>query len=92
MDKTITCKECNTDFTLTEGEQQFFKQMAYQEPKRCKVCRTQRKQAPDTNQTTREQRGTVQWIDGSHGSEHDGDKPRNHRNRRRNRFKSDDTY
>jgi len=44
-DQVIKCIECRTDFTLTEGEQQFFASKGYQPPKRCKPCRQARKAA-----------------------------------------------
>jgi hypothetical protein len=42
-DKTIKCRECKQDFTFTEGEQDFYAQRDFSEPKRCKPCRDARK-------------------------------------------------
>jgi len=42
-DKTINCRECKQDFTFTEGEQDFYAQRDFAEPKRCKPCRDARK-------------------------------------------------
>ena len=42
-DKPITCVECNTPFTFTVGEQEFFASRGYtNEPKRCPDCRSAR--------------------------------------------------
>lgn len=42
-DKTIPCRECREEFAWTVGEQQFFAQMSYNPPVRCKPCRDKRK-------------------------------------------------
>ena len=42
-DKTIKCIDCNKDFIFTESEQQFFEEKGYNAPKRCKNCRTKKK-------------------------------------------------
>lgn len=45
-DKTITCKDCNTDFIFSEGEQAFYQEKGFEnEPQRCPDCRRARKQA-----------------------------------------------
>jgi CxxC-x17-CxxC domain-containing protein len=43
-DKTITCRDCGTDFVFTAGEQEFYAQKGFtNEPSRCPSCRQQRK-------------------------------------------------
>lgn len=43
-DKTITCKECNSDFIFSENEQAFYKEKGFDnEPQRCPACRAARK-------------------------------------------------
>ena len=42
-DKTITCRDCGTNFTFTEGEQDFYSQKGYSEPSRCPDCRAAKK-------------------------------------------------
>lgn len=43
-DKTIICKDCDTPFVWSAGEQAFFKSKNFTEvPKRCKPCRTIRR-------------------------------------------------
>jgi CxxC-x17-CxxC domain-containing protein len=43
-DKSLTCVECNSPFTFTSGEQEFFSSRGYtNEPKRCPECRSARK-------------------------------------------------
>ena len=37
-DKTITCRDCGTDFVFTAGEQEFYAQKGFtNEPTRCPV-------------------------------------------------------
>jgi len=43
-DKKLVCVDCHNEFTLTEGEQKFFVDKGYSEPKRCKPCRDIKKQ------------------------------------------------
>ena len=43
-DKTLSCKECGSEFVFTEGEQQFYQEKGFQnEPQRCPDCRRARK-------------------------------------------------
>jgi CxxC-x17-CxxC domain-containing protein len=44
-DKTLTCRDCGTTFTFTEGEQEFYSQKGYSEPQRCPDCRAAKKAA-----------------------------------------------
>ncbi|MCX7924047.1 MAG: zinc-ribbon domain-containing protein [Clostridia bacterium] len=49
-DKTLTCKDCNTEFTFTESEQAFYKEKGFDnEPQRCADCRRARKQQRNNN-------------------------------------------
>ena len=43
-DKTLTCRDCGTDFVFTAGEQEFYAQKGFtNEPTRCPSCRQARK-------------------------------------------------
>jgi CxxC-x17-CxxC domain-containing protein len=43
-DKTLTCRDCGTDFVFTSGEQDFYAQKGFtNEPTRCPSCRQARK-------------------------------------------------
>jgi CxxC-x17-CxxC domain-containing protein len=43
-DKTITCRDCGTEFVFTAGEQEFYAQKGFtNEPTRCPSCRQSRK-------------------------------------------------
>jgi CxxC-x17-CxxC domain-containing protein len=43
-DKTITCRDCGTEFVFTAGEQEFYAQKGFtNEPTRCPSCRQARK-------------------------------------------------
>jgi CxxC-x17-CxxC domain-containing protein len=44
-DKTLTCRDCGSTFTFTEGEQAFYAQKGYSEPMRCPNCRAAKKAA-----------------------------------------------
>jgi CxxC-x17-CxxC domain-containing protein len=47
-DKTLTCRDCGTNFTFTAGEQEFHAQKGFtNEPGRCPDCRAQRRQQRD---------------------------------------------
>lgn len=46
-DKQIKCADCQREFTLTAGEQDFYQQRGMSEPKRCKECREARKAERD---------------------------------------------
>lgn len=44
-DKIIICKDCGKEFVFTEGEQNFYKEMGFEnDPQRCPECRKARKQ------------------------------------------------
>lgn len=43
-DKTLTCKDCGTEFVFTANEQEFYAEKGFtNEPQRCKDCRIARK-------------------------------------------------
>jgi CxxC-x17-CxxC domain-containing protein len=45
-DKTLTCRDCGTQFVFTAGEQEFYAQKGFtNEPGRCLSCRQARKQS-----------------------------------------------
>lgn len=49
-DKTLVCKDCNTEFVFTEGEQAFYAEKGFEnEPQRCPECRKARKQQRRSN-------------------------------------------
>lgn len=43
QDKTLTCKECNSEFVWTGGEQAFYASKNLSSPSRCKDCRAKRR-------------------------------------------------
>lgn len=54
-DKTLICKDCNSEFTFTAGEQEFYAEKGFtNEPQRCKSCRTARKQSSSRNGEARQ--------------------------------------
>lgn len=38
-DKLLVCEDCNSQFVFDAGEQAFFKEKGFTEPKRCPTCR-----------------------------------------------------
>lgn len=43
-DKTLTCKDCGSEFVFTENEQAFYKEKGFEnEPQRCASCRAAKK-------------------------------------------------
>jgi len=42
-DRTLTCVQCNNEFTFTADDQQFHAGRGYQDPKRCPSCRAERR-------------------------------------------------
>lgn len=44
-DKTIVCKECGRTFIFRSDEQSFYAEQGYDDPIRCKDCRTAKKAA-----------------------------------------------
>jgi len=42
-DKQLKCCDCGLEFPFTEGEQKFYAEREYSDPKRCKPCRERRK-------------------------------------------------
>ncbi len=38
-DKKITCITCGEEFEFTAGEQTFYNEKGFNEPKKCKTCR-----------------------------------------------------
>ncbi len=44
IDKEIKCIDCGVVFTFTIGEQTFYKDRQFTEPKRCQDCRNKKKE------------------------------------------------
>ena len=53
-DKSITCKDCGSDFVFTEAEQDFYREKGFEnEPVRCQSCRQSRKRDRVSNRGPR---------------------------------------
>ena len=51
-DKTLSCKDCGSDFVFTEGEQAFYVEKGFtNEPVRCPDCRRARKAQRNSNRS-----------------------------------------
>jgi hypothetical protein len=42
-DRQLMCRDCGGSFTWSAGEQAFYQQKGFAEPKRCKPCREQQR-------------------------------------------------
>jgi hypothetical protein len=42
--ETIECKDCGEEFELNQAEKEWYAQMDYQTPRRCKSCRQKKKE------------------------------------------------
>lgn len=57
QDKTLTCKDCDSDFVFSASEQEFYAEKGFQnEPQRCPSCRKVRKQRTTSNSSSGGQR------------------------------------
>lgn len=43
-DRTLICQDCGADFVFTAGEQGFYAEKGFTDPKRCQECRAKRKE------------------------------------------------
>lgn len=54
---TKKCRDCGKEFTLTDGEIDFYRSKGFELPNRCKACRDKRKgrqaSSPAANPTSR---------------------------------------
>ncbi|MGI6361232.1 MAG: zinc-ribbon domain containing protein [Bacillota bacterium] len=49
-DRTLSCKECNAEFTFSASEQEFYAEKGFQnDPARCPECRAERKRQRNSN-------------------------------------------
>jgi len=56
-DKTLVCKDCNSEFIFTEGEQEFYREKGFEnEPQRCPECRRARKMQKRNDNFNRQNR------------------------------------
>ena len=52
-DKTLSCKDCGSDFAFTEGEQAFYLEKGFtNDPVRCPDCRRARKSQRNNNRNS----------------------------------------
>ena len=42
-DRSLTCVQCGNEFTFSTDDQEFHASRGYQEPKRCRSCRAERR-------------------------------------------------
>ena len=59
-DKILSCRDCNSEFVFTEGEQAFYQEKGFEnEPQRCPDCRRARKM--ERNNRNRSFSGGNRW-------------------------------
>lgn len=69
-DKTLSCKECGTDFAFTASEQAFYAEKGFQnDPSRCPACRAARKQTRRPDGDVRQNREMFSVVCSSCGQE-----------------------
>ena len=69
-DRTLTCKECGTEFPFTASEQAFYAEKGFQnDPSRCPSCRSARKQSRRMDGESRQNREMFTVICSSCGQE-----------------------
>ena len=44
MNITIKCQDCGRDFIFYENEQKFYEEKHLSQPKRCRICRQNKKE------------------------------------------------
>ena len=49
-DTTYKCKDCQSDFVFTEGEQSYYRDRGLAIPKRCGKCRLKRRQGRQSSE------------------------------------------
>ena len=52
-DKNLVCTECGQHFTFEAGEQYYFRERGYQDPKRCPECRAKKRARLNPSQGVR---------------------------------------
>ena len=48
-DYELQCVDCGQSFTFAAGDQEFYKERGFSEPKRCNSCRQARKNSRNNN-------------------------------------------
>ncbi|MEN6328633.1 MAG: zinc-ribbon domain containing protein [Syntrophomonas sp.] len=55
QDRTLVCQDCGQEFVFTVGEQEFYNEKGFEnEPKRCRECRTNRRNNRSGSRAPRE--------------------------------------
>ncbi len=72
-DRTLQCADCNRTFTFTAGEQEFYQERGYSDPRRCPDCRAARKAGrPGGDRQSERQSGSSRSFGDPMGSERSG--------------------
>lgn len=59
QDTELVCSDCASTFAFTASDQQFYAERQFQNPKRCPVCREQRRGAGGSGRQQRELHSTT---------------------------------
>jgi CxxC-x17-CxxC domain-containing protein len=51
-DRSLSCVQCGNEFTFTADDQEFHATRGYQDPKRCRSCRAERRNSTGTGMAT----------------------------------------
>ena len=71
-DRTLTCRDCGTQFTYTEGEQQFYTSRGFSDPVRCPTCRSAKKAARGSDDSYGNGSGSSYGGGSSYGDSYGG--------------------
>lgn len=59
--KFITCVQCENEFEFTAGEQKYFRDKGFDDPKRCPVCRRHKSRANHDKTRKKDKKWEHQW-------------------------------
>lgn len=68
-DKEIKCVDCGKDFLFTSGEQEYYAEKKFSEPKRCKHCRDLKKLQKAENEANFTPGNKKDWKHNRHTSD-----------------------
>lgn len=102
-DRLLPCDDCRQDFVFDAGEQRFFKEKGFTDPKRCPKCRRKVRSrmrrrgrrgrgGEESAATPNRNEGARRESRGESGGRHDGGGRGHHRGRRHSVIDGDSPY
>jgi Probable zinc-ribbon domain len=59
--KIITCIQCEREFEFTPGEQKYFKDKGFDDPKRCSACRRNKSRENQEKTRSKDKKWQLHW-------------------------------